>query len=146
MALHSMKPESNNVFILFLSCISMFMTHFHDKYDQFCQYKSCDSYWNLVFATIHNPEVANTRFQYKSRHLYWRRDLYWLDDVSITQYRSLLSGFQPMRASVTLRKRITLYIVGCHGYQSYPCIHTFKCQVSPAPCPNVICPFLASWL
>ncbi len=68
-----MKPGSNNIFILFFSRISMFMTQLHDNHDQFCQYKSCDSYWP--------------------------------DDVSMTQYRSILSGFKPMRASVTLQKK-----------------------------------------
>ncbi len=37
--------------LIFLSCNSMFLTQFHDKHDQFCQNKACDSYWNLVFST-----------------------------------------------------------------------------------------------
>ncbi len=67
-------------------------------------------YWTKAKHSMHsmkpesNPEFVNTRFQYKSR------DLYWPDDVCLTQYRSILSGFQPMKASVTLQKRIKNHI------------------------------------
>ncbi len=61
--------------------------------------------FGIFYSQLHNPEVANTRFQYESC------DLYWPDDVSMTQDRSILSGFQPMRASVTLQKRINSNIL-----------------------------------
>ncbi len=75
----------------------------------------------ISYSKLHNPEVANTRFQYESC------DLYWPDDVNMTQYRSILSGFQPMRTSVTLQKRINDNIsYMLFWYNTCCCSHYFK--------------------